>query len=186
MKYTRREEKCTYTRLTLELGIVTQVMGIFSLTAPGCQDRDLSKNSVEVKGAFRKGKTSQEFPTWKLMGNQHKLASVQKWRFSSLNTTQSSSPAAQTWLHGQLGAHPQWREPLSHQSRVLLLWEETPMLRKEEEGWVQRDAPPSTPGPFPIQVLQVSCWNLLHFLIQPAPNCSWKPCQQKRRWPNIV
>lgn len=63
MKYTRREEKCTYTRLTLELGLVTQVMGIFSVTAPGCQDRDLSKNSVEVKGAFRKGKTSQEFPT---------------------------------------------------------------------------------------------------------------------------
>ena len=138
-------------------------MGTFPVTAPGCQDRDLSKNSVEVKGAFRKGKTSQEFPTWKLMGNQHKLAPLQKWRFSSLNTTQSSSLAAQTWLHGQLGAHN--GESLCLTSQDLLLWEETPMLRKEEEGWVRWDAPASTLGPFPIQVLQVSCWNLLHFLL---------------------
>ena len=120
MKYTRREEKCTYTRLILELGLVIQVMGTFPVTAPGCQDRDLSKNSAEMKGAFRKGKISQEFPTWKLLGNQHNLAPLKKWRFSSLNTTQSSSLVAQTWLHGQFGAHPQWREPLSHPARVLL------------------------------------------------------------------
>lgn len=46
----------------IELGLVTQVTGTFSGRAPRCQDMDLSKNSVEVKGAFTKGKTSQEFP----------------------------------------------------------------------------------------------------------------------------
>lgn len=46
----------------IELGLVTQVTGTFSGSAPGCQDMDLSKNSVEVKGAFTKGKTSQESP----------------------------------------------------------------------------------------------------------------------------
>ena len=46
----------------IELGLVTQVTGTFSGSAPDCQDMNLSKNSVEVKGAFTKGKTCQEFP----------------------------------------------------------------------------------------------------------------------------
>lgn len=167
MKYTRREEKCTYTRLTLELGLVTQVMGAFPVTAPGCQDRDLSKNSVEVKGAFRKGKTSQEFPTWKLMGNQHKLASLQKWRFSSLNTAQPSSPAAQTWLHGQLGAHPQWSLCLTSQEfycsgKRLQCWERR--RRAECRGMLHL----LPRGPFPFRFCRylvgicfISSFNLL-------------------------
>lgn len=42
--------------------LITKTMGTFSTATPGCQDRYLSKNYVEMKGVFRKVKTSQEFP----------------------------------------------------------------------------------------------------------------------------
>lgn len=46
-----------------EPGPVTQIMGTFSVAAPGCPDTDLSQNGAEVKGAFTEGRTSQAFPT---------------------------------------------------------------------------------------------------------------------------
>lgn len=61
-----------------ELYLVTQVLGTLSLTAPGCPDMDLSKNSVEEKKAFTKGTTSQEVPMRKLISNQYNLAPLQK------------------------------------------------------------------------------------------------------------
>lgn len=50
------------------------------------------------------------------------------------------------------------------------------VLRKGRGG--EWEAPPFTRGQAPIQVLLVSCWKLLCFLMQPPPKWPWHPCQQ--------
>lgn len=60
-----------------------------------------------------------------------------------------------------------------------LLWGETKCWEKRRRSWVQWEVLLSALGHFPIQVLQVSLWKLLHFLRQPPTKLHWKSLPAK-------